>query len=179
MSFWWPCNPVLSEVILLWTFLSLYIYYLERVGWDQQKTQGAAQRQTLLTLPSRFQIELTLLLSQDSPTPPADLHSSQGRRALLLSPIPPGSSLPHQLPTPADGKNRRLLFSPGCFYLKRMPGRLMGHGAGVSVTWRGWSVFHISVRRSRVKSREWSIQDWDCDMAQKTKSFWKVNKKVK
>lgn len=164
----WPC----SFWLILWVFDGLvtqcsqkssccghfyHCFYLQGVDWAQRKTQGAAQRQTLLTLPSRFQIELTLLLSQDPPTPPAGLHSSQGRRALLLSPVPPGSSLPHQFPTPADGKNRRLLFSPGCFYLKRMPGRLMGHGAGVSVTWRGWSVFHISVRRSRVKSREWSI----------------------
>lgn len=155
MSFWWHCNPVLSESSCLGHFY--HCFYLERVGWAQGNTQGVPQRQTRLTWPSWFQIELSLLLSQDPSTPLAGLRSSQGRRALLLSQIPPSSSLPHQLPTLSDGKNRRLLFSPGCFYLKRMPGRLMGHGAGMSVTWRGWSVFHISVRSSRVKSREGSI----------------------
>lgn len=107
----WPC----SFWLILWVFDGLvtqcsqkssccghfyHCFYLQGVGWAQRKTQGAAQRQTLLTLPSRLQIELSLLLSQDPPTPPAGLHSSQGRRALLLSPIPPSSSLPHQLLTP-------------------------------------------------------------------------------
>lgn len=30
MSFWWHCNPVLSEVILPWTFLSLLLF---RESW--------------------------------------------------------------------------------------------------------------------------------------------------
>lgn len=138
MRVWWHCNTVLSEAILPCQFL--WCFYLERVGWALLNTQGAAQRQTLLTLPSWFQIELCLLLSQDPRTLPARLHSSQGRRALLLSQSPS-----QQLPSPIRWENEGLRLSQGVLTWKGCLAGCWAIGAGMSVTWRGWSIYHTSV----------------------------------